>query len=117
MEELISNDPTCGTAGLSFVRGDAETPGESDRIDEYFMEDTFRARFSLHDDVGFGSGLMIPGTMAAAIWWWTVSFPKPAVWATSKPFVTRPPSKLATVSGGMTIATECKTLASHPSRR
>jgi subtilisin-like proprotein convertase family protein len=57
MEELISGDATCGTPGRSYVRGDPI----GDRIDEYFLEDTFRARFSLHDDVSFGAGAAIPG--------------------------------------------------------
>jgi subtilisin-like proprotein convertase family protein len=54
IEELISGDPACGTAGQGFVSG-------VDRIDEYFFEDTFRARYSLHNDVSFGSGAAIPG--------------------------------------------------------
>ena len=62
MEELLSGDPSCGTAGQAFIEGKA-------RVDEYFFEDTYRARYALHGDVGLGAGLAIPGrnTVISAI--------------------------------------------------
>jgi subtilisin-like proprotein convertase family protein len=60
LEKMLSGDEHCSTAALGSVRGNTDD-GSADRIDEYFAEDTFRARYSLHDDVGFGSGVVIPG--------------------------------------------------------
>lgn len=62
MEELISGDTSCGTAGQGFVRG-------VERVDEYFFEDTYRALYLLHDDIGMGAGVVIPGrnTVMAAV--------------------------------------------------
>lgn len=54
MEVLLSGDPGCSTAGLAFIEGLA-------RVNEYFFEDTYRARYALHGDVGLGAGVAVPG--------------------------------------------------------
>ncbi len=54
MESVFSNDPSCDTGIRAYIRGE-------ERADEYFGEDTYRARYALHGDVGFGAGLAIPG--------------------------------------------------------
>ncbi|MEZ4672971.1 MAG: SdrD B-like domain-containing protein [Caldilineaceae bacterium] len=54
MEATFSNDPGCDTGIRAYIRGE-------ERADEYFGEDTYRARYALHGDVGFGAGVAIPG--------------------------------------------------------
>ena len=54
MEATFGQDPSCDTGIRAYIRGE-------ERADEYFGEDTYRARFALHGDVGFGAGVAIPG--------------------------------------------------------
>jgi len=54
MESVISGDEACRTGIRAYIRGE-------ERANEYFAEDTYRARFALHGDVGFGAGVAIPG--------------------------------------------------------
>ncbi len=55
MEELISGNPSCGTAGTSSHVNSTVT------IDEYYYQDGYSNILARHSEVAFTSGLQLPG--------------------------------------------------------